>query len=107
VQTVAGIIAGFVSGVIAWLLVVAGGEYLIPALVLLFGADIKLAGSLSLAVSLPAMLVGFPRYSLDDSFSVLSRNKLFLLRWQRVRLSGPSSAGGCWDWSRTTSFSPC
>ena len=25
------------------------------------------------------MLVGFTRYSLDDSFSVLSRNKLFLL----------------------------
>jgi uncharacterized protein len=54
---VAGIIAGFVIGVIAWLLGVAGGEYLIPTLVLLFGADIKLAGSLSLAVSLPTMLV--------------------------------------------------
>jgi uncharacterized protein len=45
----------------------------------LFGADIKLAGSLSLAVSLPTMLVGFTRYSMDDSFSVLGRNKLFLL----------------------------
>jgi len=34
---------------------------------------------LSLAVSLPTMLVGFTRYSMDDSFSVLGRNKLFLL----------------------------
>jgi uncharacterized membrane protein YfcA len=52
---------------------------LIPTLVLLFGADIKLAGSLSLAVSLPTMLVGFTRYSRNQSFSVLSRNRAFLL----------------------------
>ena len=56
-QMVAGIVAGFVIGVIASLLGVAGGEFLIPTLVLLFGADIKLAGRLSLAVSLPNMLV--------------------------------------------------
>jgi uncharacterized membrane protein YfcA len=77
-QIVAGIIAGFIIGVIASLLGVAGGEFLIPTLVLLFGADIKLAGSLSLAVSLPTMLVGFTRYSRDQSFSVLGRNWVFL-----------------------------
>lgn len=66
-------------GIVASLLGVAGGELLIPTLVLLFGADIKLAGSLSLAVSLPTMLVGFTRYSRDQSFSVLGRNKTFLL----------------------------
>nr|WP_192358321.1 sulfite exporter TauE/SafE family protein [Mesorhizobium mediterraneum] len=76
---VAGIIAGFAIGVVASLLGVAGGELLIPTLVLLFGADIKLAGSLSLAVSLPTMLVGFTRYSRDQSFSVIGRNKMFLL----------------------------
>ncbi len=79
VQVVAGVAAGFVIGVVASLLGVAGGELLIPTLVLLFGADIKLAGSLSLAVSLPTMLVGFTRYSRDQSFSVLGRNKAFLL----------------------------
>ncbi len=52
---------------------------LIPTLVLLFGADIKLAGSLSLAVSLPTMLVGFTRYSRDRSFVVLGQNKGFVL----------------------------
>ena len=46
---------------------------------LLFGADIKLAGSLSLAVSLPTMLVGFARYSRDGSFAVIGKNKGLLL----------------------------
>ena len=76
---VAGVIAGFIIGIVAALLGVAGGELLIPTLVLLFGVDIKLAGSLSLAVSLPTMLVGFTRYSLDDSFFAITRNRLFLV----------------------------
>lgn len=76
---VAGVAAGFTIGVVASLMGVAGGELLIPTFVLLFGLDIKLAGSLSLAVSLPTMLVGFSRYSRDRSFSVLAREKSFLL----------------------------
>lgn len=78
-QLIAGVFAGFIIGIVASLLGVAGGELLIPTLVLLFGADIKLAGSLSLAVSLPTMLVGFTRYSRDQSFSVIGRSKSFLL----------------------------
>ena len=78
-QVAAGIVAGFVIGVVASLLGVAGGELLIPTLVLLFGADIKLAGSLSLAVSLPTMLVGFARYSRDRSFAVLGENRAFVM----------------------------
>lgn len=75
----AGVVAGFAIGVVAALMGVAGGELLIPTLVLLFGADIKLAGSLSLAVSLPTMIVGFMRYSRDDAFSVISRHKAFVV----------------------------
>lgn len=78
-QLIAGIVAGFLIGVVASLMGVAGGELLIPTLVLLFGADIKLAGSLSLAVSLPTMIVGFTRYSRDQSFSVIAKNKTFLV----------------------------
>ncbi|MES0179007.1 sulfite exporter TauE/SafE family protein [Mesorhizobium sp. M0025] len=78
-QFIAGVAAGAVIGVVAALLGVAGGELLIPTLVLLFGCDIKLAGSLSLAVSLPTMLMGFTRYSRDRSFTVLGRNKRFVL----------------------------
>ncbi len=78
-QLVAGVVAGFVIGVVASLLGVAGGELLIPTLVLLFGSDIKLAGSLSLAVSLPTMIVGFTRYSRDRSFAVLGQTRSFVL----------------------------
>jgi uncharacterized protein len=78
-QAVAGVIAGFGIGIVAALLGVAGGELLIPTLVLLFGADIKLAGSLSLAVSLPTMIVGFTRYSRDRSFAVLGQNRAFVV----------------------------
>lgn len=76
---VAGLVAGFGIGVVASLLGVAGGELLIPTLVMLFGADVKLAGSLSLAVSLPTMIVGFTRYSRDRSFAVLGANLGFVL----------------------------
>ena len=78
-QATAGVAAGLVIGGVAALLGVAGGELLIPTLVLLFGANIKLAGSLSLAVSLPTMLVGFTRYSRDRSFVVLRENRPFVL----------------------------
>jgi uncharacterized protein len=39
----------------------------------------RLAGSLSLAVSLPTMLVGFARYSRDRSFVVLGENRRFVV----------------------------
>lgn len=78
-QIVAGIGAGFIIGIVSAIMGVAGGELLIPTLVLLFGADVKLAGSLSLAISLPTMIVGFARYSRDNSFRVLGDNKSFVL----------------------------
>jgi len=78
-QMIVGVVAGFAIGIVAALMGVAGGELLIPTLVLLFGVDIKLAGSLSLAVSLPTMLVGFARYSRDRSFVVLGENRRFVL----------------------------
>lgn len=76
-QFIAGVVAGVGIGLVASLLGVAGGELLIPTLILLFGVDIKLAGSLSLAVSLPTMLMGFARYSRDQSFSVIAHNYVF------------------------------
>jgi uncharacterized protein len=78
-RIVLGVVAGFGIGMVAALMGVAGGELLIPTLVLLFGIEIKLAGSLSLAVSLPTMLMGFARYSQDRSFAVLRQNRAFLL----------------------------
>ena len=71
IRAACGIAAGLLIGMVAAILGVAGGELLIPTIVLLYGIDIKLAGSLSLVVSLPTMLVGFVRYRSADSFSVL------------------------------------
>ncbi len=76
-QIPAGVVAGFGIGVVAAIMGVAGGELLIPTIVLLFGEDIKTAGSLSLLVSLPTMLVAFARYSRDGSFAVLGANLRF------------------------------
>ncbi|OKJ66371.1 sulfite exporter TauE/SafE family protein [Streptomyces sp. CB02261] len=74
-----GVVAGFGIGVVAAIMGVAGGELLIPTIVLLYGLDIKTAGSLSLVVSLPTMLVAFARYSRDGSFSVLRAHRRFVL----------------------------
>jgi uncharacterized membrane protein YfcA len=70
---VVGLAPGFGIGVVAAVMGVAGGELLIPTIVLLYGVDIKLAGSLSLAVSLPTMLVAFARYSRDQGFTTVLR----------------------------------
>ncbi|MFE5655507.1 sulfite exporter TauE/SafE family protein [Streptomyces sp. NPDC056517] len=74
-----GVVAGFGIGVVAAIMGVAGGELLIPTIVLLFGEDVRTAGSLSLLVSLPTMLVAFARYSRDGSFAVLGANVRFAM----------------------------
>jgi uncharacterized membrane protein YfcA len=78
-RTLLGLAAGVGIGIVAALTGVAGGELLIPTIVLLFAVDIKIAGSLALAISLPTMLVAFARYSRDRSFEVLRTNKGFVL----------------------------
>jgi uncharacterized membrane protein YfcA len=93
VQTIAGVGAGFIIGVVAAFLGVAGGELLIPTLVLLFGVDIKLAGSLSLAVSLPTMIVSFTRYSRDRSFAVLGNHPRFVLAMALGSIAGTFIGG--------------
>ena len=39
----------------------------------------KLAGSLSLAVSLPTMIIGSTRYNRESSFAVLGPNRVFFV----------------------------
>lgn len=74
-QISAGLAAGFGIGIVAALLGVAGGELLIPTIVLLYGLDIKTAGSISLLVSLPTMIVGFARYRDSTAFSILHQER--------------------------------
>lgn len=74
----AGLVAGIGIGAVAAVLGVAGGELIIPTLMLVFGIDIKLAGSLSLCISLPTMLMAFARYRQSDAFAVCHRERRFL-----------------------------
>lgn len=92
-QVVAGVVAGFGIGVVAALMGVAGGELLIPTFVLLFATDTKLAGSLSLLVSLPTMLVAFFRFSRNEAFAVLTTNRRFVVALAAGSVAG-SVAGG-------------
>ncbi|MFC7674982.1 sulfite exporter TauE/SafE family protein [Mycolicibacterium sp. GCM10028919] len=92
-QVIAGVAAGMLIGVVAALMGVAGGELLIPTIVLLFGLDIKVAGTLSLAVSLPTMLVAFSRYSRDASFVVLRQNSRFVLAMATGSVAGAVAGG--------------
>jgi uncharacterized membrane protein YfcA len=58
----AGAAIGIGVGLVSSVLGVAGGELLIPALVLIFGADIKTAGSASILISLGIVSMGLWRY---------------------------------------------
>ncbi len=44
---------------------------------LLYGVDVKLAGSLTLIISPPTMLTSFARYSRDGSFTVIREQARF------------------------------
>lgn len=92
-QVPAGVVAGLGIGVVAAIMGVAGGELLIPTIVLLFGEDTKTAGSLSLLVSLPTMLVAFARYSRDGSFAVLGANRRFTIVMAAGSITGAVLGG--------------
>jgi uncharacterized membrane protein YfcA len=89
----AAVAAGVGIGIVAALMGVAGGELLIPTIVLLFGVDIRVAGSLSLMVSLPTMLVAFARYSRDQSFQILRGNTRFVLVMAAGSIAGTVVGG--------------
>lgn len=62
IRAAAGVAIGLGVGVVSSVLGVAGGELLIPALVFIFGADIKTAGTASLIISLFIVATGVWRY---------------------------------------------
>lgn len=78
-----GLVAGFGIGLVSSLLGVAGGELLIPTLALLYGIEIKLAGSLSLLISLPTILMGLWRYSRQAVF-IQVQSHLGLVTWMAL-----------------------
>jgi uncharacterized membrane protein YfcA len=67
-RPVIALVAGLAIGAISSLLGVAGGEFLVPTLVLIFGADIKTAGTASVLISLPIVLTGVTRHWLTGHY---------------------------------------
>lgn len=62
------IVAGLLVGAISSLLGVAGGEFIIPILIFIFGADIKTAGTASVLISIPVVLTGVARHWLTGHY---------------------------------------
>lgn len=62
IAVVVAAVAGVVIGAVSSLLGVAGGELIIPVLVLVFGIEVKLAGSMAMLVGLPTIAIGLTRH---------------------------------------------
>jgi uncharacterized protein len=58
-----GVALGVLIGAVSSVRSISGGELLIPAMVLAFGIDIKVAGSASACMSFPIVLTGLVRHS--------------------------------------------
>lgn len=69
IELIVAVFCGVLIGIISSLLGVAGGEVIIPILILLFGIDVKLAGTMSLIISLPTMLVGITRHAKNKMYT--------------------------------------
>ena len=68
IRPVAALVAGLLVGAISSLLGVAGGEFLIPILIFIFGADIRTAGTASVLISIPIVLAGVARHWLTGHY---------------------------------------
>lgn len=73
-----GFVAGIVIGVFSSMLGVAGGELIIPTIILVFAVDIKLAGSLSLAISIPTILMGLFKYRSQKRLKEVKSEQRFI-----------------------------
>ena len=62
------ITAGLLVGAISSLLGVAGGEFIIPILIFIFGADIRTAGTASVLISIPVVMTGVARHWLTGHY---------------------------------------
>lgn len=79
IQIITGVLAGLIIGLFSSMLGVAGGELIIPIIILLFAVDIKLAGSLSLCISFPTVIIGILKYRSSDHFKITKENTFFII----------------------------
>ena len=78
-QIITALLAGIVIGIFSSLLGVAGGELIIPTIILIFAVDIKIAGSLSLIISIPTIIMGLWKYNRQGKLQQIETDKSFLV----------------------------
>lgn len=97
----AAIAAGLLVGAISSLLGVAGGEFIIPTLIFIFGADIHTAGTASVLISIPVVLTGVARHWLTGHYRSQSMLVYLVLPMSIGSLIGAMVGGYLAAWAPT------
>jgi hypothetical protein len=97
----AAVIAGLFVGAISSLLGVAGGEFLIPILIFLFGADIRTAGTASVLISIPVVVTGVARHWLTGHYRSQSMLVFLVLPMSLGSIVGAVVGGYLAAWAPT------
>ena len=95
------IVAGLLVGTISSLLGVAGGEFIIPILIFIFGADIRTAGTASVLISIPVVLTGVTRHWLTGHYRSQSMLTFLVLPMCIGSLMGALAGGYLAAWAPT------
>ena len=89
---------GLMVGAVSSLLGVAGGELIIPILIFIFGTDIKSAGTASVLIATPIVLVGIARHLLTGHFRSRSMLGYLVLPMSAGSLVGALAGGFAASW---------
>jgi uncharacterized membrane protein YfcA len=100
-RSVAAVIAGLCVGTISSLLGVAGGEFIIPILIFIFGADITTAGTASVLISIPVVLTGVARHWFTGHYRSQSMLAFLVLPMSIGSLVGALVGGYLAAWAPT------
>ena len=98
---IAAVAAGLFVGAISSLLGVAGGEFIIPILIFIFGTDIRTAGTASVLISIPVVLTGVTRHWLTGHYRSLSMFQNLILPMALGSLVGAVIGGYLAAWAPT------
>jgi uncharacterized protein len=97
----AAVCAGLLVGAISSLLGVAGGEFIIPILIFMFGADIKTAGTASVLISIPVVITGATRHWLTGHYRSQSMLAYLVLPMAIGSVVGATIGGYLATWAPT------
>jgi uncharacterized membrane protein YfcA len=92
-RIVLALVIGLAVGAVSSLLGVAGGEFIIPSLVLVFGADIRTAGTASVLISLPIVITGVWRHWLAGKFRSTTMLGYLVLPMSLGSIAGATMGG--------------